>query len=83
MNCQSQQLRLEWIILWTMDSIYTDELKEILLTTPVGALNTLPQLEIALCKLSPHRLVSALQMLARGLGALGKVPGEQIRTHGS
>lgn len=83
MNCQSQQQSWSGLFCGPWAAFTPDELKEILLTTPVGALSTLPQMEIVLCKLSTHRLVSALQMLARGFGVLGKVPGEQIRTHGS
>lgn len=57
-----------------------DKLKKILQTKTVGALNALPQLEIALCRLSIHRLVSAWHMLARGLAVLRRVHGKQIST---
>lgn len=53
---------------------HLDELKKIVMPKiAFRALNALPQLEIALCRLSLHRLLTAWQILAKGLAVLKRV----------
>lgn len=55
---------------------HLDGLKKTLPIKTVGALNALPQLEIASWRLSIHRLISVWQMLARGHAVLRTVHGK-------